>query len=119
ILINAADKDGVTPLIRAVKWKNTAGVALLLAHPQVHVNAQDRDGESALMRAFSAEEVTLLLSHPKIRPNQVNSRGRTALMLASLRELPEVVQVLLADARVKIDLKSKDGETALDIAQGR
>ncbi|KAH6888321.1 hypothetical protein BKA70DRAFT_1235417 [Coprinopsis sp. MPI-PUGE-AT-0042] len=117
--INAADKDGVTPLIRALKWKNTAGVALLLAHPQVYVNAQDQDGESALMRAFSAEEVTLLLAHPKIKPNQVDSRGRTALMLASLRELPEVVQVLLADPRVKIDLKSKDGETALDIAQGR
>ncbi|KAH6911351.1 hypothetical protein BKA70DRAFT_1460702, partial [Coprinopsis sp. MPI-PUGE-AT-0042] len=113
ILVNAADKDGDIPLVCAARWSNKADLSLLLAHPQINVNAADSYGRTALMVASSEEKAILLLAHPKLKPNLVDPDGYTALMYASRFGRLEVVRVLLADPRVKVNLKSKDGETAL------
>ncbi|KAH6884779.1 ankyrin repeat-containing domain protein [Coprinopsis sp. MPI-PUGE-AT-0042] len=131
-LVNAADRDGDSPLMWALGFSfepmegsiNPAIALLLLGHPKTRVNAYDRIGHTALMiasRRDLTEAATLLLAHPKIKPNQVDSGGCTALMYASHYGFKHVVSVLLADPRVKVKLKvklrSKDGQTALDMAQ--
>ncbi|KAH6911291.1 hypothetical protein BKA70DRAFT_1560386 [Coprinopsis sp. MPI-PUGE-AT-0042] len=86
ILVNAADEDGWTPLMWALR--------------DLDVNLPSYFGSSALMQAatYDAEEATtLLLSHPKIEPNQVDSGGCTSLMLASRNGSRRVVRVLVAD----------------------
>ncbi|KAH6911215.1 ankyrin repeat-containing domain protein [Coprinopsis sp. MPI-PUGE-AT-0042] len=127
-LVNAADRDGDTPLMWALgclfkpskRSINPAIASLLLGHPKIRVNASDGNGYSALMRASwfdLIEATTLLLAHPDIKPNQANSNGWTALMYASYNGSKRVVSLLLADSRVKVKLRSKIGETALDAAQ--
>ncbi|KAH6884781.1 hypothetical protein BKA70DRAFT_1468248 [Coprinopsis sp. MPI-PUGE-AT-0042] len=91
-LVNVADCLGVTPLMWALGFFskqriiNPAIASLLLGHPKIRVNACDRTGSSALMRAARfdlTEAATLLLAHPKIKPNQADLDGWTALMYAS------------------------------------
>ncbi|KAH6911328.1 hypothetical protein BKA70DRAFT_1185879 [Coprinopsis sp. MPI-PUGE-AT-0042] len=127
ILVNAADGHEWTPLMSALgldQWPksdvNHAMVALLLAHPQVDVNASSDSRLSPLMRASkedSEEAVSLLLAHPRTKPNQVNSEGHTALMLASRYGYRHIVKLLVADPCVNIHLRSKSGQNALDMAK--
>ncbi|KAH6892728.1 hypothetical protein BKA70DRAFT_839284 [Coprinopsis sp. MPI-PUGE-AT-0042] len=119
VLVNAVDKVGSLPLIFATALNSTASLSLLLAHPKIDVNAHDSIGTTALMEALSKETATLLLAHPKITPNQVDIGGWAALTWASSRGYLKVVQALLADARVKAYLRSRDGKTALNIAEDR
>ncbi|KAH6884737.1 hypothetical protein BKA70DRAFT_136350 [Coprinopsis sp. MPI-PUGE-AT-0042] len=120
ILVNAADEDGRTPLMWALRGTiNRAIVNSLFTHPDLDVNLPSYFGSSALMQAatYDAEEATtLLLSHPKIEPNQVDSGGCTSLMLASRNGSRRVVRVLVADPRVEVNLKV-GAETALDMAR--
>ncbi|KAH6884745.1 hypothetical protein BKA70DRAFT_1574786 [Coprinopsis sp. MPI-PUGE-AT-0042] len=127
IHVNAADGNGYTPLMWALKLPQRGSVninetilGLLLSHPDVNVNGLGGDGRSALMKAsiLDAEEAAkFLLAHPDIKPNQVNSAGETALMFAVFHESLRLVRVLLADPRVKVKRKSNAGETALYLAQ--
>ncbi|KAH6911233.1 hypothetical protein BKA70DRAFT_1560349 [Coprinopsis sp. MPI-PUGE-AT-0042] len=130
ILVNAADRDGESPLMWALGFPfkstkrsiNPTIASLLLGHPKIRVNAYARDGNSALMRASwrdLTEGIPLLLAHPKIKPNQADSHGWTALMYASLYGSKRMVSLLLADSRVKVNLRSKDGKTASDLVQSR
>ncbi|KAH6907848.1 ankyrin repeat-containing domain protein [Coprinopsis sp. MPI-PUGE-AT-0042] len=129
-LANATDRLGFTPLMWVFQLAlvdqdyepnvNQGMVSLLLAHPEINVNALNQSGRSALMTAsiLDAEEaVTLLLAHPKIQPNQVNSKGCTALMFASHHGSRRVVRVLVADPRVKVNQTANDGASALDMAK--
>ncbi|KAH6884734.1 hypothetical protein BKA70DRAFT_1166370 [Coprinopsis sp. MPI-PUGE-AT-0042] len=131
ILVNAADQDGYTPLMWALGYRiglgythglniNEPTMALLLAHPDIDVNACDGSGWSALVRVAERDAVdaaTILLAHPNIKPNQVNPYGWTALMIASSHGSKRVVEVLLADPRVKVDQKSEAGKTAFEYAR--
>ncbi|KAH6907880.1 hypothetical protein BKA70DRAFT_1189352 [Coprinopsis sp. MPI-PUGE-AT-0042] len=117
ILVNAADKDGDIPLTYAMGLRKKGSLSLLLAHPKINVNARNPYGVTALMRVSSEEKAVLLLTHPRIKPNLVNCNGVTALMYASCSGSLKVVKVLLADLRVQVNLKSKAGKTALDMAE--
>ncbi|KAH6907836.1 hypothetical protein BKA70DRAFT_1150135 [Coprinopsis sp. MPI-PUGE-AT-0042] len=119
ILVNAPNKDGDIPLAYAARWGNKASLSLLLAHPEINVNAANSYGRTALMSAGSEEKAILLLAHPKIKPNLVDCDGESALMYASRHGYLEVVRVLLDDPRVQYSLRSRDGRTALDIAEER
>ncbi|KAH6911281.1 hypothetical protein BKA70DRAFT_56221 [Coprinopsis sp. MPI-PUGE-AT-0042] len=121
IRVNKPARDGNTPLMEALMRGriDLEHIKLLLAHRKIDANARNDAGMSALMWASfrDSEATTLLLAHPAIKPNQADSAGRTALMLASSYGSLSVVQALLADRRVKVHLRSKSGETALDTAQ--
>ncbi|KAH6903560.1 hypothetical protein BKA70DRAFT_1227865 [Coprinopsis sp. MPI-PUGE-AT-0042] len=122
ILVNAADKHGDNPLLHAIKgYRQEARLSLLLLldHSEINVNMVDSYGRTALMLVWSEEVALLLLAHSKIKVNQVDLEWKTALMRSSFDGSISVVRVLLADPRVKVNLKSKAGMTALDMAEER
>lgn len=114
-----ADANVGAPLIEAAWDASPATLELLLAHG-AKVNAQSRDGFTALMSASEEgndEAIDCLLQH-KAAPDQRNSFRQTALMLAAEDGNPAAVQDLL-EAGAKVNLRDKDGKTALDYAAGK
>ena len=110
--VNAADKDGRTPLHEAASYSNKGGAELLLAK-SADVNAADKYGATPLHSAATKSFVELLLS----KGADVNARtkltGATPLYSAvdSLRD-DDVIEALLAKG-ADINAKDKDGNTPL------
>ena len=148
--VNLQNEAGCTALMGASWFGYTKIVKLLLsrsesiytsmsetltrsASPRLDVNLQDRDGDSALIRASYcgyAEIVELLLSRPEIDVNLQNRYGNSALIEASRQGCTKVVKLLLsrsesiytsmsetltrsASPRLDVNLQDKDGRTAL------
>ena len=90
---------------------------IFLTCPKVNVNWKGESGNTALHKASELGNVAvveLLLLHPLINPNETNDVfHRTAFMLACALQQFEVIQVLLRDARVKVDAVDSHGCTAL------
>jgi ankyrin repeat protein len=75
-------------------------VKLLLECPNIDINLQDTNGNSALMFACNKESnidmVKLLLEYPNIDVNLQSKNGLSALMIASNKESnSNVVKLLL------------------------
>lgn len=86
---------------------------------KVNVNAQDKYGETALMKiAFKGygNLFELLLKAPGIDVNAQDKRGTTALMRAIYGGNNNIVKVLLQIPAIKIDMQDETGTTALMIA---
>ena len=100
---------------------------MLLAHPLIDVNQQDKDGETPLYTASRhghIEVVKVLLTHSHIDANHQNKYGKSALMHASFSGHVEVIKWLIARGRDLRNLNRKgkywkDGQeyTALEIAK--
>jgi ankyrin repeat protein len=88
---------------------------LLLAHPDIDVNAQNNSGETALQSASAAGEVAMvrkLVAHPTCDPNLPSDGWRlTPLAAAVLGGQVEVVKLLLAQQAVSLDT---DGSPSLE-----
>jgi len=112
---NNPDKGG-TALTGAVGWNDQEGAKILLDR-KVDVNAQDRDGRSALHQAtrWGVEITRLLLDHGA-NVNAHDNDGRTALMLAAEGGRLDVAKALLAEG-ANVRLKDKKGKTALDLVK--
>jgi RNA polymerase sigma factor (sigma-70 family) len=112
---NNPDKGG-TALTGAVGWNDQEGAKILLDR-KVDVNAQDRDGRSALHQAtrWGVEITRLLLDHGA-NVNARDNEGRTALMLAAEGGRLDVAKALLAEG-ANVRLKDKKGKTALDLVK--
>lgn len=85
----------------------------------VNVNAQNKEGRSALMYAACfghTSIVTFLLNFPSIDINQQNNKKRTALMYAIMHIQYDVVKILLAHPKIKINMQDYDGDSALILA---
>ena len=123
--------DGTTPLIRAVFSGDAAVMRLLLekgADPKLTL----KDGSTALMVAAGvgyrdkftrgteadALECLKIAVETGLDISQVTTRGETALHGAANRGADSIVQYLV-DHGAKLDAKSKQGYTPLDIALGK
>ena len=93
-------------------------------------NAQDDNGDTALMKAMKSREIGLaqkLLQDPNLNPNKKNKQGRTALMLLCSQDIPmyaykdesrlllELAQLLLSKG-ADINMRDNNGYTAVMLA---
>jgi uncharacterized protein len=123
--------EGTTPLMRAARAGDAAVMRALLekgADPKLTT----KDGNTALMfaagvgyrdkntRGSEAEalEGLKVALETGLDLNQANTRGETALHGAALRGADSIVQFLV-DHGAKLDAKTKQGFTPLDVAMGK
>ncbi|PQE22096.1 Ankyrin repeat-containing domain protein [Rutstroemia sp. NJR-2017a BVV2] len=111
--VNAVDKRGWTPLMRAAYWKGVDAVKVLLKY-QANLDLQTDDGKTALHVATNKENSTivelLLKAHAPI--NKQDSGGDTALHYAARSGASSVAKILL-DHGPDINVKNNDGATIL------
>ncbi len=129
--VNAADDNGITPLMR-VCYSNLLRsdrslsrdktrlrfVEQLLTQPDIDIQLKDKHGFTALhWAAWSGFPIIAeKLIDSGLQINQTENNGYTPLALAALRGNNEVVAMLLKRGADK-DAKTKDGETALDLVK--
>jgi RNA polymerase sigma factor (sigma-70 family) len=112
---NNPDKGG-TSLTWAAWMNDQEGVKILLDR-KVDVNAQDRNGRSALHEASRwGVELTRLLLDNGADVNARDNDERTALMFAAEGGRLDVAKALLAEG-ANVRLKDKKGGTALDLVK--
>ncbi|CAO1947499.1 unnamed protein product [Urochloa humidicola] len=114
--INLLDKDGFTPLHKAIIGKKEAVISHLLrkgANPHV----RDRDGATPLHYAVQAgalQTVKLLIKY-KVDVNVADNDGWTPLHLAIQSRNRDIAKVLLVNGADRTR-RTKDGRTALDLS---
>ncbi len=119
--VNAADEDGETPLMVAVKKGNAPVVDVLLA-AGAKVNAKNARGEDALTLAVRAREPNAAIVASLLKngadANAADKNGTTLLMRAVQNNAPAVAEALLANG-ADVQATDKNGRTAFDIAVQR
>jgi len=123
--------EGTTPLMRAARGGDATVMRALLekgADPKLTT----KEGTNALMFAAGvgyrdkntrgsesdALEALKVALETGLDFNQTNTKGETALHGAALRGADSIVQFLV-DRGAKLDIKTKQGFTPLDIAMGK
>ncbi len=92
---------------------------ILLANPNIDVNLQNKNKDTALYLAAkngSQEIATLLLAKENINVNLQDIDGNTALHLGLQENKLDVVKFLLAKENINVNLQDIDGNTALHFA---
>lgn len=130
---NEIDKEGLTPLFRAMQIKNFPLIFALLTHENIDPDLPVNSATTPLIYAVENDEkelVTLLLygiKNPilekgkgtfKIAAANINlpdKDGKTALMIAAENGNHDILKVLLRNG-ANVFLKDKKGETALNLA---
>ena len=95
--IEARNNNGDTALIETVSGK----IADLLIKAGANVNAVDKDGHTALMRAAKrnyVDKVSVLIKSPDIQLNLQDPTGQTALSIAQKEKNAECVHILTSAA---------------------
>ena len=104
--------SNMTCLMRAVCRNHTEMVSLLLSHPEIKINAKNRNGFTALHVGCyyaSIDSLKLLLSVPGLELNErTNNWGETPVMVAIKRRNTEAVRALTQMPGVDLDAR---GET--------
>lgn len=107
-------------LINAVRSKNIAQVRELLKSKNYNERSNIY-GVNALMYATEEGLVSitnLLLKYEPTLINEQDDAGLTALMIATQYAQEKIIDILLTQKAI-IDLKTKDGESALSIAENQ
>lgn len=130
---NEIDKEGLTPLFRAMQSKNFPLIFALLTHENIDPNLPVNSGTTPLIYAVEKgeEELVALLLHGIKNPtlekgkgtfkiaganvNLPDKNGKTALMLAAENGNHDIVKALLRNG-ANVFLKDKKGETVLSLA---
>jgi ankyrin repeat protein len=125
ILLNDADFDinrrlwnGETLLTMAVKTQDESLINRLLADPRINLNAQNRDRDTALTLAETHGQhlFNLFINHSGFDIHKSHHLGKSILMLAAGLECVNLVKLLLADGRCKVNAQDLEGNTALTLA---
>jgi ankyrin repeat protein len=90
----------------------------IILEKSTDINAQDKDGDTALHLAISCEseteKVEVLLAHKDVNVNIKNNFNRTPLQLASKwKDIPSDLFKLILEKSTDINAKDNNGETAL------
>ena len=83
--VNKPNRDGYTPLHRAVFQKDLEKVKELLENPDIDMNVQDNYGQTPLMKAFlygTHNIIKEILEHPEVDTGIRDKRSMTASELA-------------------------------------
>jgi len=110
--------SGTTLLMYAAGFGSTEATTLLLAEG-ADVNAQDRNGQTALIwntRFGGIDTMKILLANVDIDVNIQDKKERTALIWASRVSRKEKVKILLENANIDLNIQDKHGSTALGLA---
>ena len=119
---NAKDKNGMTPLMRAVQKGDIANVKTLLECKGIEVNATNKNGETALICASKVlkknEGVTAciaaLVGNENIDLTIADNDGKTALMhLSASRHVGGTRLLIESGKNIAINAGDSLGETAL------
>ena len=98
-----------TALHVAAEKGHSAIVSMLLVHPNINVNAEDRDGNTPFLAAcFGGYTscVRLLLKDPRVKVNEPNEGGYTALSWATQKGHLDVIKWIASER--EMDLVSPD-----------
>ena len=118
--INATDRYGRTPLVRAVNGGSRALVELLVNTEGVDLNQADKYGLSPLLYAMAVINPDLvkvkLLVTAGADLNQADRYGRTPLMRAVVNNNTEVVELLVNTEGVDLNQADNNGSSALNCA---
>ena len=108
---------GGTLLYMAAEKNYRAVVNILLSRPGINVNLANSIGATPLFAAAQyghLEVARMLLQQPKINPSiGTSNNGTTPLTVAACFGHEEMVELLLSSGNIKINLRQKDGATAL------
>ena len=111
--------DNSSCLMVAVTMNFDKVVALLLAHPNIQVNAKDDDNEAALHFACvngSLASLSKLLAAPGLQLNERNVNGCTPIMLVMYNGKTEAVLQMAALREVDLDVKDRLGRSLEEFA---
>lgn len=114
--VNAADRDGNTPLINIVK-RNRVNEAKLLIELGANVNANNHSEDTSLTIAARRgyTSVIRLLAESGVALNAINGNGYTALIIALFNNQFDAADVLLA-VGTDINFICPNGDSALHSA---
>jgi ankyrin repeat protein len=110
--------SGVTLLMSCISYGGDLQLANLLVERGVDVDAQDNNGQTALMYAVTEpnSRVVEVLLQSQADVNAQDNSGYTALMLAVKKGEINIIKFLLDCNNIDIKIKDKAGITALSIA---
>lgn len=111
---NSRDPKGQPALAVAIRRESPRALQMLLARPEIDVNALNGSGESALMLAAIAGDVDACRTLIE-RGAQIDKPGWTPLHYAASGVEPRTVRLLL-DHGARIDAEAPNGSTPLMLA---
>jgi ankyrin repeat protein len=114
--INAVDKDGLSPLIKAVVYGQAPLVSAVLAkNPNIEStnNSQMTSLNIASWKGF--KEIVILLLNAGANINHRDKDGLSSLIYAAKYGQEEIVRLLIARG-ADVDVKNNKGQNTLDVA---
>lgn len=120
--VNAVDINGRTALLYMALFGPSDAVGIvdrLLATGKIHVDHRDIHGNTAMIHAAfksKSDTVTRLLATGEADINSIDMFGRSAILIMALGGPPgceKMLDQLLNTGSVNVNLKDKDGETAI------
>jgi uncharacterized protein len=115
--IDAQNNAGETALMHAVKCINNVELIDFLINLGADPTIKDNKGNNLLIKSLEAGDFLFdaILELNSIDINEKNNKGYTALMMAIYNGQNRRARILL-DKGANINLRSKDGLTAIDLA---